>query len=103
MMRKRKSNKTKGVLEQERLLQETLKRVGFKGGRKKSPYSIPCYKVDNPYKLSNSICGHGSMKPKNVNVYTGDEIMGIAVTHKSNLVPVRRGTDEAKQISRMSK
>ena len=100
-MRKRKSNKTKGVLQQERLLQETLKRVGFKGGRKSSPHSIPCYKVDNPHKLSNSVCGHGSMKPKNV--YTGDEIMGIAVTHKSNLVPVRKGTDEAKQISRMGK
>ncbi len=33
-MRKRKSNKTKGVLEQERLLAQTLKKVGYKGGRK---------------------------------------------------------------------
>lgn len=33
--------------------------------------------------------------------YTGDEIVGIATLHKSNAVPVRRGTDEAKDISRM--
>ena len=99
-MRKRKSNKTKGVLEQERLLAQTLKKVGYKGGRKGSPYSIPDYKTSNKVPLSNSICGNGSAKPQKR--YTGHEIMGISTTHKSNLVPVRRGTDEAKEISKMS-
>jgi hypothetical protein len=33
--------------------------------------------------------------------YTGDLICGIAVTHKSNLVPVMRGTDQAKDIAKM--
>lgn len=33
--------------------------------------------------------------------YTGDEIVGIATLHKSNPVPVRRGTEEAKEIARM--
>lgn len=33
--------------------------------------------------------------------YTGTEIVGIATLHKSNAVPVRRGTDEAKEIARM--
>jgi hypothetical protein len=33
--------------------------------------------------------------------YTGDLITGVAVMHKSNLVPVMRGTKQAEEISRM--
>lgn len=33
--------------------------------------------------------------------YTGDLIVGIGVMHKSNLVPIMRGTDEAKDIANM--
>lgn len=33
--------------------------------------------------------------------YTGDLIAGIATLHKSNAVPVMKGTDEAKDIARM--
>ena len=33
--------------------------------------------------------------------YSGDLIAGIATMHKSNAVPVMKGTDEAKDISRM--
>lgn len=33
--------------------------------------------------------------------YTGNELAGIATLHKSNAVPVRKGTDEAKEIARM--
>jgi len=99
IMRKRKTNKSKGVLEQERLLTQTLKKVGYKGGGRGSPFSIPNYKSSNPIALSDSVCAHGSAKPKKR--YTGTEILGIATMHKSNLVPVRRGTDEAEQISKM--
>ena len=44
-------------------------------------------------------CSGGTKKetPK----YTGDLIVGIATMHKSNAVPVMRGTDQAKEISRM--
>jgi len=34
-------------------------------------------------------------------VYTGDLIVGIATMHKSNAVPVMRGTDQAKDIAKM--
>lgn len=98
-MCKKKANKSKGVLEQERLLAQTLKKVGYKGGGRGSPFSIPNYKSSNPIPLSDSVCAHGSAKPKKQ--YTGVEILGIATMHKSNLVPVRKGTDEAKQISKM--
>lgn len=33
--------------------------------------------------------------------YTGDLIVGIGVMHKSNLVPIMRGTNEAKEIAQM--
>lgn len=33
--------------------------------------------------------------------YTGDLIVGIATMHKSNAVPVMRGTNEAKDIAKM--
>lgn len=33
--------------------------------------------------------------------YTGDLIVGIATMHKSNAVPVMRGTDQAKDIAQM--
>mgnify|MGYP001137549949 CR=1 FL=1 len=33
--------------------------------------------------------------------YTGDLIVGIATMHKSNAVPVMRGTDQAKEIANM--
>ena len=34
-------------------------------------------------------------------MYTGDLIEGIATMHKSNAVPVMKGTDQAKDIARM--
>ena len=42
---------------------------------------------------------HGTKKePMN---YTGDLIQGIATMHKSNAVPVMKGTDQAKDVARM--
>jgi len=35
--------------------------------------------------------------------YTGDLVIGIATMHKSNAVPVMRGTEQAKEISRMGR
>lgn len=69
-----------------------------KNGNRKGVHEIPDYKVKSTAPLSNSI-GNGFKKSNNV--YTGDEIMGVATLHKSNAVPVRKGTDNAKEISRM--
>ena len=35
--------------------------------------------------------------------YTGTEIVGIATMHKSNAVPIRRGTKQAIEIAQMAK
>jgi hypothetical protein len=42
---------------------------------------------------SDSISSNGSTARVEPKVYTGDYIVGIATMHKSNLVPVGRGTD----------
>lgn len=45
--------------------------------------------------------GVGNATKKESPKYTGDLIVGIATMHKSNAVPVMRGTDQAKEISAM--
>jgi len=49
------------------------------------------------HKLGTSGCGTKKKPMK----YTGDLITGIATMHKSNAVPVMKGTDQAKDIARM--
>jgi len=43
----------------------------------------------------------GSCAKKDSPKYTGDLIVGIATMHKSNAVPVMRGTKQAEEIARM--
>jgi hypothetical protein len=45
--------------------------------------------------------GVGVATKKEATRYTGDLIVGIATMHKSNAVPVMRGTDQAKDIAAM--
>ena len=45
--------------------------------------------------------GGDGMRKKEPMKYTGDLIQGIATMHKSNAVPVMKGTDQAKDIARM--
>ncbi len=45
--------------------------------------------------------GGQGMRKKEAMKYTGDLITGIATMHKSNAVPVMKGTDQAKDIARM--
>ena len=41
------------------------------------------------------------MRRKEPMKYTGDLIEGIATMHKSNAVPVMKGTNQAKDIAKM--
>ena len=38
---------------------------------------------------------------RQANQYTGDELAGIGTLHKSNMVPVRKDSNDAKEIARM--
>ena len=43
----------------------------------------------------------GSTAKKPEQQYTGNEIAGIGLLHKSNLVPIRKDSNDAKEIARM--
>ncbi len=69
-------------------------------GNRKGIFSIPNYREhQGSYRCSNNIVG--STAKKTENVYTGNELAGIGMLHKSNMVPVRKDSNDAKEIARM--
>lgn len=91
---KKQRKKTRAVLEEERSIAALLKRVGYTGTKSKDcKNEIPSYRTDNYTHTSNKIPAAGPRKyqPK----YTGDQLMGIAETHKSNAVPIRKDNKQA--------
>jgi hypothetical protein len=99
--KKRKAKKSPGWKEKEESHQAFLLRMGVSDEKKKKyTHDIPNYKTEGSHpSTSDKICGHG---PKRQEMkYTGTEIEGIATMHKSNAVPVRRGTTEAIDIANM--
>jgi hypothetical protein len=71
-----------------------------KKGKRVGIYDLPDLRVDKTVKTSDRVAGNGAKRAENV--YTGTEIMGISITHKSNLVPIRRDNPEAaKDIAAM--
>ena len=92
--KKKPKVKSASVLAAEKALRDTLSRVGYKGGssvtRKGYTHDIG---VVHSKVTSDRVPGNGSKK--DANVYTGTEIGGIAVMHKSNLVPIRRDNKQA--------
>ena len=93
--KKKKKNKSHAVKVAEAELEATLKRVGYKGT--KVVANSRMHPTSSNYKhdlgpivriTSDSIPGNGNKK--DAKVYTGNEIGGIAVMHKSNLVPIRK-------------
>jgi hypothetical protein len=92
MKKTKRQEKLRSAREKE--MQNLLKRVGFTGKFKnKSPNEIPDYRTSNYEMTSNNIPGNGSkIRP---NTYSGDEIMGVVTTHKSNLMPIRKDNPQA--------
>lgn len=78
----------------EKEMERFLRRMGYRGtAPKESVHDIPNYNTDNYRITSNAIPGNGSKKDQKV--YSGNEIAGITVMHKSNLVPIRRDNPQA--------
>jgi hypothetical protein len=96
--RKRKpKNKSKSMIEAEKNHEKFLLSMGISGGSKEYRYDIPDYKTPLR-RTSDQIPSNGSKKESSV--YTGSLIKGIAVTHKSNLVPITSG-EQATDIAKM--
>jgi hypothetical protein len=87
--------KRKSLIEAEKRMEQFLLKVGYTGKYKGCIVNeIPDYKIkSNLPKTSDTIPGRTPKKFENV--YSGNEIMGISVMHKSNLVPIRRDNKEA--------
>lgn len=63
-------------------------------GKKKVDYryDMPDYNT-GARMTSDKVAGNGTAKERKV--YTGNEIAGVVVTHKSNLMPVRKDNKQA--------
>ena len=87
-----KKKKSKRLLEAEEAMNKLLKRVGYTGKYKGiSVNEIPSYKIETKYKTSDMICASAPKQAKPA--YSGEELIGIAVSHKSNLLPISSKED----------
>lgn len=97
--KKKPKKKTASILAAEKALRDTLARVGYRGpvqtGSKslgRTPTAVVGRQVAS-VKTSDVIPAQGAKKQENI--YTGDEIAGVVVTHKSNLMPIRKDNKTA--------
>ncbi|MBI19510.1 MAG: hypothetical protein CMB73_02935 [Euryarchaeota archaeon] len=94
--KKRKANRQPGWEKAQAEHDAYLMKMGvhpsqLKNKEKSSGNEIPNYKVHRSVPTSDRIC---TIAPKaKRNVYSGDYVTGLATMHKSNIVPVGRGTD----------
>lgn len=87
--------KRKSLIEAERQMELFLKKVGYTGKYTGQIVNdIPDYKVSSNLPRTSDIIP-GKTPKKAENFYSGNEIMGIVVTHKSNLMPIRKDNKQA--------
>jgi len=91
-----KTKPSKGIEAEKQKTAKLLKKLNYKKGTTWQ-VTMPDYSTPS-YNSMNSI-GNGFKKQENR--YTGDEIMGIGTMHKSNMVPIRKDSNNAKEIARM--
>jgi len=102
---KKKKNKSERELKAKAEHKKYLMKMGAHSSQRtkantNSGNSVPDYKShQGTVTCSNNI--KGSTAKKHENFYTGDELVGIGMLHKSNMVPVRKDSNDAKEIARM--
>jgi hypothetical protein len=98
-LKKRKSKKKSIKVSAEELkIQKLLDRSRYNRNSTYRP-DLPDYQVTRSNaQLSNGV-GNGFQRQ--ANQYTGNELAGIGTLHKSNMVPVRKDSNDAKEIARM--
>lgn len=97
--KKRKAKKKSTQVSAEELkIQKLLDRSRYNRNSTYRP-DLPNYQATKSNtQLSNGV-GNGFQRQ--ANQYTGDELAGIGTLHKSNMVPVRKDSNDAKEIARM--
>ncbi len=109
---KKRKNKSERQLQSEREHDAWLRKRGLAPDQlaKKLPHNakgkrmgvgdIPSYRTETASAPTSDRIMPVAGKRKE-NVYTGDEIAGIGTMHKSNMVPVRKDSNAAKEIASM--
>ena len=99
IMKNKVTSRSGKIAAEQAKIDALLKKVGYKGGGG-SVHKVPDYEtpVPNLAKCSNIVTytPHSRVRKK----YTGDEIIGIAVMHKSNAVPIR-SKKTAEEVAKM--
>ena len=99
--RKRKARKkTAAVRQAEQETAKLLKSLGYTKGGPKWKASLPSYTTAEGVLPTSDRIMPVAGKRK-ANQYTGDEIAGIGTLHKSNMVPIRKDSNDAYEIARM--
>lgn len=96
--RKRRSKKkTSSIIAEEKKTEKLLDRLGYtpNSGHR---YAMPSYSSTRVAPTSDLV-GNGFATVRKQ--YTGDEIAGIGTLHKSNMVPIRKDSNAAKEIATM--
>ena len=107
--KKRTVNKKAGWKRAEEEHQKFLNSLGISDKKKTTKGEKYVHRVQTqsherkPKNVKTSDVIPGTNARRNGNQYTGTEIVGIATMHKSNAVPIRRGTREAIEIAQMAK
>lgn len=95
--KKKGSTKSAALIAEEKKISKLLKRSGYV---EKSGYraEIPNYTTKRAAPTSDYV-GNGFKRVEKQ--YTGNELAGIGTLHKSNMVPIRKDSNDAKEIARM--
>ena len=100
--RKRRKKKVSAKEQQLRLAhQKYINKLGYKPTGQSYRHEFPDYgKSDISTPTSDRIVPFQDWKKESIK-YTGNELAGIGTLHKSNMVPVRKDSNDAKNIAKM--
>ena len=95
--KRRAKKKTTSILAEEEKTRKLLDKLGYtpNSGHR---YTMPSYSSPRVAPTSDLV-GNGFATVRKQ--YTGDEIVGIGTLHKSNMVPIRKDSNAAKEIATM--
>lgn len=80
--------------------QKWIKKMGYRKTDGNFRHAFPDYGNDKSLPTSDKIPGICAGKKERL-TYTGDQIIGIGTMHKSNLIPISKNSNSAKDIAKM--
>lgn len=80
--------------------QKWIEKMGYKKTEGKYRNEFPDYGTSNTLPTSNRMVPFHGAKKESL-IYTGNQLIGIGTLHKSNMVPVSKNSNDAKDIAKM--